>query len=295
MTPGQTDHSQRMDMQFWLVTTDHLTDRLWFKDEEDFKAGMNITAILAATTRVEVLAFILMSNHVHFVLEGTFEDARDYITRFKKMYSQRFCRKYSSKELLRNNHIDLRALRLGDESLEKAIAYTQMNCVAANISLTPSDYVWGTGSTFFRSQPRMGTRVRDMSARSLISFIHSKRALPSDYLINHQGFVDPASYVAVRFVESVFRTPKRMQYFLSNSSKARRIHEAPSFTDQLVGSGMKDLCVSLFRKKNLEELSDSQKTEILRQVRYRFSADPAQIARISGLSYDEVCRLLEAF
>lgn len=32
---------------FWLVTTDHLTDRIWFKDDEDFKAAMNIVAVLS--------------------------------------------------------------------------------------------------------------------------------------------------------------------------------------------------------------------------------------------------------
>ena len=55
-------------MEFWFVTTDHLTKKIWFRDEEDFKMGMNLVAVLAVALDVDVLSFILMSNHVHFVL-----------------------------------------------------------------------------------------------------------------------------------------------------------------------------------------------------------------------------------
>ena len=72
---------------YWLVTTEHLEDRLWFRDEEDFKVGMNQVAVLAATSSVQIMAFILMSNHVHFVLGGTKDDATDFITTFKKRFS----------------------------------------------------------------------------------------------------------------------------------------------------------------------------------------------------------------
>ena len=46
---------------FWLVSTEHLENRLWFKDEEDFKSGMNHVAILAATSTAQIMAFVLMS------------------------------------------------------------------------------------------------------------------------------------------------------------------------------------------------------------------------------------------
>ena len=281
-------------MQFWLVTTDHLTDRLWFKDDEDFKTGMNIPPVLAASMPVNILSFILMSNHVHFVLACAKPDAETFINRFKKLYSQRYSKKYGSRALLRNNGIDIRELFLDGESLEKGIAYVQMNCVGANISLNPSDYPWGTGNAFFRVQSLKGTRVADMGVRELRRYVHSKLSLPESYLINDDGFVDPASYVNVTFVESLFRTPKRMNYFLQNSSKAKLIREAPSFGDQVVLSGMKSLCLSLFRKLNISDLQESEKSELLKQIRYRFSAEPEQIARVSGIPYDSVCRLLDS-
>ena len=101
--------------KIWLVSTDHLEDALWFREEEDFKIGMNYVAVLAAFSAVTILAFILMSNHVHFILYGTKEDVLAFI----------------------------------NEALERAIAYVQMNCVAANICSHPIQYPWGSGSAFF--------------------------------------------------------------------------------------------------------------------------------------------------
>lgn len=283
-----------MELQFWLVTTDHLEDRIWFRDDEDFKAAMNIVAVLSHIAGLDIISFILMSNHVHFILACRKMRAESFITRFKKMYSQYFSNKYGPCSMLHRNDVDIQQLQPGDESLERSIAYVVMNCVAANICLNPSDYPWGSGACYFRVSPRSSFRIGDLSERARIRLLHSKLPIPGDYLLDERGFVDPASYIPVKFVESIFRTPKRMNWFLQNSSKAQRTTAAPSFNDQLIYAAVRDLSVSLFRKPGIDLLDRHQKQELLRQVRYRFSADPAQIARVCGLQYDDVCELLES-
>ncbi|MBO7544011.1 MAG: transposase [Bacteroidales bacterium] len=282
-------------MKFWLVTTEHLTDRLWFKDTDDFKKAMNIVAIIAATLPVSVIAFVLMSNHVHFVLGSDEKAAQEFITRFKKLYSQYFEKKYLSKELLRKNGVDIRPLTIGDESFEKAVAYTLMNPVAANICRHSFLYPWGTGELFFSEVKPKVTRVDSLSGRGLARILHSRADLPGKFLVDERGYINPSSYVPVKFVESVFATPKRMNYFLTNSSKARQINDLPSFPDQLVLSAIGSLCTSLFRKSSVSDLAEEQAAELFRQIRYRFSADPAQIARVAGITYDTVTKLLDSF
>ena len=283
-----------MRNDYWLVTTEHLKDRLWFRDEEDFKVGMNQVAVLAATISVQVLAFILMSNHVHFVLGGTKDDATDFITSFKRRFSRYYGKKYSVKEFLRENNVDFRELHIGDESLERAIAYVQMNSVAANICISPSGYPWGTGELFFNENKTKGKAIGELSKRECIKLLRSRALLPSGYIVS-EGIVLPSSYVDVQMVESLFKSAKRMNYFLQSSSKAKLVKEAPSFKDQLIVSAMQDLTVSLFRKKTFGDLTNLQKAEILKQLRYRFSSEPNQLSRISGISFEEVCRMLEEF
>ena len=71
-----------------FCTTEHLEDGLWFRDEEDFKVGMNHVAIEAALhPEVCILAFVLMSNHVHFLLKAQESEARSFMEGFKHRYS----------------------------------------------------------------------------------------------------------------------------------------------------------------------------------------------------------------
>lgn len=160
----------------YLVTTDHLESRIWFRDDDDFVVGMNHVAIQAFLTKVTVLAFILMSNHVHFVLYGTWEECEAFIDNFKARYSQYLFRKYGIREQLRRNDFEIKELPYDDEAFEKAVAYTNMNCVAANICLYANQYPWGTGDCFFNPSRPVGKRLSDFSKRnSSVSFTVTSR------------------------------------------------------------------------------------------------------------------------
>ena len=286
--------------RIYLLTTEHLKKGLWFREDEDFRVAMNFVAIQAAgNPEVVVLAFILMSNHVHFVLVGKEEDVEAFINGFKQRYSIYFRRKYGVKEFLRRNDLDTRMIPYDDEGQEKAVAYVQMNCVAANICSHPSQYPWGTGNTFFNPVPVVGKRLDDLSGRARKRLLHSESDfLPGDWLLSADGFIFPASYVDVKAVEMLYRTPKRMNYFLVNSSKAKKRLMAdenlPSFRDQTILAALPDLCRSLFQKDSFSQLQPDEKSEFARQIRFRFSADATQIARVCGITYADAARLLDS-
>ena len=283
----------------YLITTAHLEDGLWFLEKEDFHTGMNYVAIQASRSNVIVLAFILMSNHLHFILYGSWEDVQDFINGLKSRYAKYFYNKYGQRELLRRNEVDYREVSAEDESLERAIAYVQMNCVAANICMYPHQYPWGTGNSFFNPSQGEGRRLGDLSKRSRIRLFHSESVeLPKNWIICRDGYILPESFVNVKYVEELFRTPKRMNYFLTNSSKARqRLDTAeesrPAFRDQTILGALPDLYRSLFQKSRFEDLSEDQKVEALRQIRFRFCSNVNQIARVTGLSYETAAKLLD--
>lgn len=289
----------KKEIRLWLVTTDHLENDLWFREEEDFKVGMNYVAAIAAGSPSLVLAFILMSNHVHFLLLGTKTDAEAFINEFKRRYSKYFQNKYGVIKILKQNKVDVKLVPFEEEKPERAIAYVLMNSVAANICLQPTQYSWGTGDLFFNPNPPKGIRVDSLSERKRFQLLHTKTDLPGHWLIGEEGYILPASYVKVGYVEKLFRNPKRMDYFLRSSSKARMRVESredtqPSFKDQTILSILPELCQKLFGNSFFKELSDPQRAEVLRQLRYRFSSNIHQLARIAGLTYDEAAKLMDS-
>lgn len=287
--------------KMYLISTNHLEDCLWFMDDEDFRVAMNYVAIQAFyCPNVVVLTFILMSNHVHFILKGSEKDVIAFVNGFKHRYSLYYYLKYGVRGLLRRNKLDVRHIPLDSEAPERAIAYVQMNCVAANICAHPSQYPWGTGNTFFSENPRDGLKLDSMSILALERLMHSEQVdLPPDWIVNRQGFVPPSEYVDVTAVEKLFRTPGRMNYFLNNSSKAQRKmglseDNLPAFRDQTVAASLPDLCRSLFQKESFAQLNEDQQKELTRQIRFRFSAEAHQIARVCGISYSAAAKLLDS-
>ena len=286
--------------KYYLVTTEHLKEGLWFRDENDFRAGMNFVAIQAYQSKVTVLAFILMSNHLHFVVQGRWADVKAFIDGIKSRYSKYLNHKYGTAEFLRRNKVTIEEVSTLNEGLEKAIAYTQMNSVAANICSHPSQYPWGTGPLFFNASKRSGKPLGSLSKRARIRLLHCCKAdFPADWLVSEEGYILPESYVAVGFVERCYHRASRMNYFLVNSSKAKRkIQNAddhyPAFRDQVILAALPDLYRSLFGKQSFEELTLEEKTESLRQVQRRFCSNVHQIARVTGLTYEVAARMMDS-
>ena len=284
--------------RIYLLSTEHLEDGLWFREEEDFKVAMNYVAIEAARhPEIVVLAFILMSNHVHFVLKGRREDVVAFVESFKQRYSLYYQKKYGVKEFLRRNGLDIKEIPYDNEAPEKVISYVQMNSVAANICAFCNQYPWGTGNLFFNATTPKGIKLGNMSDRARQKALHSNfTKLPEHWILGDDGYILPCCYVDVKAVEQLFRTPKRMQYFLHSSSKARKRLEntcLPAFRDQVILAAIPDLCQSLFQKDSFSALTEEEQSEFLRQLSYRFSADINQLARVCGLTYADAARIIE--
>lgn len=170
-----TNRALKVMRKIWLVTTEHLEDELWFRDLDDFRVGMNFVAIEAAEhPNVDILTFILMSNHVHFLMKAELQDVEKYMRQFKHRYSIYVRKKWGIKKILRRNGLDIREIPCYDESVERAFAYIQVNCVVANICAHPCQYPWGTGDTFFSPERPMSLkRIGDLSARERERFLHT--------------------------------------------------------------------------------------------------------------------------
>ena len=287
--------------KIWLVSTDHLEDELWFRDLEDFRVGMNFVAVeAAAQPNVNILTFILMSNHVHFLMKAELQDVENFMQQYKHRYSIYVRKKWGIKKFLRRNGLDIREIPYYDESVERAFAYVQMNCVVANICSHPCQYPWGTGDTFFSPErPMTEKRIRDLSYRERERLLHTNcSSLPKDWRISVEGYILPKEYVDVQDVERILRDASRMNYFFRTSSKARKKLEAdknlPAFRDQIILSALPDLCRSLFHKESFSELLVKEKAEFMRQIRFRFSSDVSQIARVCGVSYADAAKLMDS-
>ena len=68
-----------------------------FRDDADYHKALDIAAISAYALDIDILAYCLMSNHVHFIVAVTDNDSPlKFINRFKQLYSSYFNDRYSA-------------------------------------------------------------------------------------------------------------------------------------------------------------------------------------------------------
>ena len=246
----QCNESFRNNGPFWHLCTDGNSRQIIFTCDEDFCAAMNAMAIVLATDAVKLIAFILMNNHIHWILAGIDRDCREAFRKFTKRM-----RRY-----------------LAQKGRPDVLPYT---------------YRWSSGYLYFNGMVD-GVELMPFSKVSYAAkremFQGRIVELPSNY--KWVGDHIPAvSFVDYKLGESFFRNAA--EYYI----KISKIQEDHCLLVQKYGesrvlnyeegySVASSLGKSLFGNHLPSSLSQIQKNEVARKLRYDYKMANKQIAAI---------------
>ncbi len=76
---------------FYHLYTKALETEVFFETDEDRKIAVNYLAIAVSVSNCKLLAYAIMTNHFHFILEGLQENVMDLFARFSAMMDNYFC------------------------------------------------------------------------------------------------------------------------------------------------------------------------------------------------------------
>ena len=269
------------------VCTDGMSRNILFKDDRDFIKGMNAVAVCRLTFGVGILCFCLMSNHVHFIIKGTYDEGTyDECIGFIRLYKKRM------NGLLEGANTDVSVKPIDTEDyLKTAIAYVLRNPVAAKLPIVPGEYRWSSGNCYFADGSMYGrrfTKASDFGSTEMRQRFNTRHALPGDYLITEEGIIWPRCYVDYKTVERLYRTPAAFLYHLAKNMDMENelttdILRKANYSDQELYNSASAICHSQFGKETLGQLSIEEKLSIARIVRKKYGASAKQISRITGL------------
>ena len=171
--------------------------------EDDYYTAFNYFGVCAANTEVEVVSFSIEDSHPHALLWGTRLECSRYTVLYESLYTH-----YAA--ATRNGGADL-VLRcelypIGDDMdyLRNVAVYTIIQPTKDGKSVMPYDYLWGTGSLYFRNGfytpvwyfDKEGTIRQPVSfislgAREKRALLHTRNyTIPDDWLVCN-GFILP--------------------------------------------------------------------------------------------------------
>ena len=111
------------------------------------------------------------------------------------------------------------------------------------------------------------------------------------------GLVFPGEYVAYEIVEQLFKSQKAFLFFLGRSreedvdARGGTISHL-SIPIQEMRQHRTELCKKMFGKNSIRYLNTSQRIRLAKTLKARYNSSLKQIARLSGLVYEEVKYLL---
>ena len=277
---------------FYHVCTDGAYLDWMFRDDTDFVAGVNRSGICAVVSGVKLVTFVLMDNHVHFVLYGEMPSCKDFILRYKNLTGKYIHSRYGIKGHVHTLPAEI--IRIDSyERLLATIAYLDRNPIVAGWRMMPDEYRWGVSRFMFRPQGGFESfrRLDTFSLREQSVLMGTHVKLPQDWRVDESGMLDIRCFVDVVFLERLFKSPGRYLYFLSKKLEGD--------IDQFFSMGTKTfvqdkdlrpvvekLAKELYGEEDVRLLSVNTRLLLARKLRYEYASTVKQIARMLHLDVE---------
>lgn len=289
------------DGNLYHVCTEGLEQTTLMMDDEDYRVSWNYLALAAWRTGVEIVAFVLMSNHIHELI--TCQDkqqAKKAIKLYKQLLGQYLKSKYGLTRILHGSHDSIVCIDT-IQYLMNCIAYIFRNPVSAKICKRPGDYMWSSYTSCFNdhSNRTIVRKVSELGFSKKRSMLRTAMDLTScPYSIDDNGMITLDSFVRNDIVEKAFwNSGKSFLYHLGCCNDAKMEYELVYQPLMNVSDGEMHRMITRhvaerFRGRAISELSVSEKCSILKSLFFSHNTTIPQLSRIIGLPRELVRKIL---
>lgn len=289
------------DGNFYHVSTEGLEQVTLLKDEEDYRIAWNYLALVAWRTGVDIVAFVLMSNHIHTLLAcRDIIKAQKAIKLFKQLLSTYLRNKYGVSHILHNTS-DSISLIDSIKYLRNCIAYIFRNPISARICVKPEEYKWSSYHSCLKPVPTSenARKISDLKYRERRQVMHTSRDMSKCPLcVDDRGYVTLDSFVRNDIVSNAFlNSGKVLMYHLGSCNDAKTEYELiykpmMQATDNDMYDAVSKLVAMRFRNKAISDLTTAEKCSILKSLFFNHKTTVHQISRIIGLPRELVRKML---
>ena len=277
---------------FYHICTDGSSLDWMFQDESDFIAGVNRAGVCSFLFNVKLISFVLMDNHVHFVVRGSMPCCKEFIIKFKNLTGRYIFARYKIKGYLQSVKAEIIMIET-EERLLATLAYLDRNPLVAGWPHMPDEYPWGISRFLFRTPARTSkfNKLKSFSRRTQCLLLGTHQQLPQEWLIDEKGMLNPKCFVDIIFLEKFFRTPGRYLYFLSKKLEGDIENYFSTNTRSFVQDKdlriiVRKLSLDLYGESDIKMLNANCRLTLARKLRYEYAASVKQISRMLHLNVE---------
>lgn len=279
----------REEGPFFHIHTEPLETDVIFKSDGERAVALVYIAIAAAQAGVDVLAYALMSNHFHFILRGDEVRCRAFYREFARMLSLYFSRHGRPGVLDAIGNPGVTPITLLKQFRDEVI-YVIRNPFVVRQDVNLFAYPWCSGFLYFNPLLQWMDKqpAESLTLREKRELTHTRDVRLPEGLMLVNGMAFPGSFVNYRLVESLFGAAQPFLMWALKNVEAQvgtalRLGEKPSLTDDDLLTISLRLCKNEFGVRGPSSLSEQQKYELAKRLKFDYYASNGQIARFTGL------------
>ena len=284
---------------YHICTNGHETPTI-IMNEEDFKVAHNYLALAGWKTGIEILAYVIMTNHVHIlVVSNDRNQAIKYIRLYKRLYSTYLLHKYKMPNTLRGIE-DSISLIDSISYFRNCVAYILRNALCARVCRRIEDYPWSSYSCYFNTDiPLTSRRIHELGECERRVLLRTRQDLSGcPHTVSTDGMIEARSFVRHDIVEKAFLNSGR--FFLTSlgtCNDAKMEYEMTfkplvRVNDKELSEVIDVLVGKRFGGKKISELSQSEKCSIIKNIYFNNKTTIPQLSRILGLQKDLIAHIL---
>lgn len=126
--------------------------RIIFHTDQDRQFFLNLLAILQAQEKIRILAFCIMKNHYHLVVQDTSDRLADFFKQLNGQYATYYRQQYGGRGYLFQDRYKSMLVQ-DDAYLMIVLAYVLNNPVRAGLQNDYLSYRWSSAGTYFINEP----------------------------------------------------------------------------------------------------------------------------------------------
>lgn len=296
-----------MVKDFFHVCANGTDARDFIIREADYYAAFNYMAVCAANTDVIVVSFSIEDSHPHALLWGLKEECSKFKVLYENLYTH-YAASTRNGEVVLVLRCELYPIGNDLDYLRNVAVYTIIQPTKDGKSVMPYDYLWGTGSLYFRTGfytpvwlfDEHGSICRpvpfsSLGGRERRHLLHTRNySVPDNWLVCN-GFILPDNYIDIARFESIYVTFNRFRVFLSSPKKREEMMLAKMAEER--GIMLEDLearkvcgdqCKQMFGTRDPRRLIPQDRLMLAQQLRRQFRLTFRQIATLTRLPETEV-------
>ena len=287
--------------QCYHVCTDGQECPVIMRDEDDYRIAHNYIAICGWIIGIDILAYCIMSNHIHVaIICGNRTLAEQFIRLFKQLYSTYLRNKYEMEGTL---HRIKESITIINDIyyLRNCIAYILRNAICAKVCKRIEDYKWSSHACYFNRNDSKDRLISSLGIRERRKILKTRYNLNNCHLsIDEENKISTKSFVRYEIVEKAYLNSGRFfLYFLGTCNDVKLEYEMACKPLLKVNdtelTGVADrLAQTKFCGKSISELSIQNKCSLIKHLFFNNKTSIPQLSRVLGVPRSLVSRILSS-